>query len=350
MVAPTTVAQNTFEGGTSGVTLTTANGSVGGTNFDVVNLGSGGAIAFDNTKFMHGAMSMKVTQATSIVNFSWAGVAIPSALPNCVVQVYVWLPTAGPTVATQIIKGYSDTAATAPAWAIAISTSRQMVLLAPTATVYTSTALITGNQWVRFEVIAIASASLRAAAYAGDTTTPMVDSDVVSVPTIPSTQHLRLGIATSSSGYGPLWFDDPKIGSGTEFYGVATSGRPSTVVANPGGVVVVGGTGIAAVLADNLASSYVETAAGPAGASFTVGGFGALSPGTIVATHTESQAPGTPIIDCLFEVLSGPSTVVGSHTVALSTTVTDYTLTITNPTVTDWSDLRTRTTYTQRAA
>ena len=69
-----TTLLNSFEGGTSGTTITTGNsGGASGNAFDVINLGSGATLAFDAAQAAFGTLSCKTaTGASATSSAEWS--------------------------------------------------------------------------------------------------------------------------------------------------------------------------------------------------------------------------------------------------------------------------------------
>jgi len=85
---------NTFEGGSNGTTITTGNsGGASGDAFNLVNIGAGAAVIYDNTHTAHGGLAMKCSSGTSgsLAYVEWD----PSASSNFYGRFYIYIAANG---------------------------------------------------------------------------------------------------------------------------------------------------------------------------------------------------------------------------------------------------------------
>jgi hypothetical protein len=92
---------NSFEGGTNGTTISAANsGGNSGSAFNVVTIGTGGALTFSNTQAAHGSLSAEFVEPASAVTITvaWTTSLTGSSIPTVYFRAYVWyasLPSQG---------------------------------------------------------------------------------------------------------------------------------------------------------------------------------------------------------------------------------------------------------------
>lgn len=350
---PTVQFRNTAEGYTTDPTTVTTGNSGGGSGdaFDALNAGGGTIQAIAAAKF-HATRGYRMTRSgTSQMSVQRT---LAADVSDFVGKHYQYIPTQ-PGVDSVLFKGYSDTTATVTSWAVAISTTGKLKALAGSgsSTVYTSTDTVPPATWVRFEYEIVSGVSMRVIAYAGDSTTVLADTGVVSTSAVAATRTWRIGLLTSGTTTPATTdFDDITVGAGPGLYGLATIARPSSTVSNPGAFIATGGVSIDAVLADTETSestpaSWVESVSAPAGVQCTVGFSATILPtGGLTIDRWDSQDVVSPVIDSKLDILVDGS-VVGTNTVALTTTWTKTTFTIASVTG-DMSTLQGRYTDTTR--
>ncbi len=147
---------NTFEGGTQGVTITTANsGGVSGNAFDSVNIGTGGTCIYDNTHVHSGTLENEQALGATAGQVYVVWSTSLGSVTELYSRIYLYL-TANPGATAGKIEYISGAAAVF----LAISTTGKIGLInAASATVALSTNSITLNAWNRLEFHCIQNAT-----------------------------------------------------------------------------------------------------------------------------------------------------------------------------------------------
>jgi hypothetical protein len=203
-----TLLINSFEGGTSGVNISTANsGGLSGNAFDGIVLGAGGTLQYSNAQSAHGSISMlSQTVAANSTGVSWT--AQMGNQTQVWFQSYMFFPSL-PTGITQFFSALISGTGTAR---FNITTSGQMQIAGTASTFTTGTAAIPTNQWFRVNGYAIGSTTAGAAQV--NLFSPMdslkpIESDVVtSVNTGGQFQSYAFGPNVATANQGPLYMDD----------------------------------------------------------------------------------------------------------------------------------------------
>ena len=223
---------NSFEGGTNGTAITTANsGGASGNAFDNTFLGTGATITYDNTHIAHGnlafAAAAGATQAQAIVEWN---TSLGSGLAQVWFRIYIYL-TANPSAAfgPVVIKtGHGGTQCSR----VAISTAGVITFndAANTAQL-TFTNNVPLNQWFRLEGFTVASATvgqLEAKLFSSmDSTSPTeTQTSAANLNTGASIGEIQLGGGGAGLKSLTVWFDD--IGATDSGYlGPAVSAGPA---------------------------------------------------------------------------------------------------------------------------
>ncbi|MGB4759557.1 MAG: hypothetical protein WBP26_05895 [Candidatus Saccharimonadales bacterium] len=257
------IAANTAEGISSGTTVTTGNsGGSSGAAWDNVSIGGGGnTITADSSQKWHGAASYKFTQVSAQATLSWTTALTGSPLANTSMRCYFYISTM-PTVSTVIAKGFTDAAQTVNAWYVSLQTSGRILIADGSNTTRFispgSGPFYTTSTWYRLETSVVNGTSCRIALYAGDDTTALIDSGVITGFTTTSTVAARFGFATASSGIGTLWMDDMAIGTGG-LIGPADVALPPVANAGSDQSVVDGATVTLSGTANGSPNTYAWT-------------------------------------------------------------------------------------------
>lgn len=212
-----TVTQtNNAEGGSNGVTVTTGNsGGVSGNAFDVVNVGVGATVAFDNTRSAHGSLSYKIATGVTGVNadLDWSGSF--GIQPTEYFRYYLYF-TANPVTNHRIAEFY--TAGPNPAAGLVVQTTGVIYLSDATGTAQiTLTNVIPNNEWFRLEGYVTGSATvgqLSLSLYANMDSLVATESHTTgsALNTAGPISLIRIGPgAYNVANVGPFWIDD--IGS-----------------------------------------------------------------------------------------------------------------------------------------
>lgn len=157
-----TTLLNSFEGGTSGTTISTGNsGGASGNAFNSVTVGSGCTVAYSNTVAAHGALSAEFATPVSAANalVLWTTSLTGTSLPQVWVRGYVYLlalPTGGSTL--RIINTRSGSAICG---VLGITPAGKVVTLNSSGSPQTtSTTTVPVNQWFRLEGYVIGDPSV----------------------------------------------------------------------------------------------------------------------------------------------------------------------------------------------
>jgi hypothetical protein len=206
--------ENTFEGGTSGTTVSTSNSAApGDTQFTAIGSGTGTSIAFDNSTSAHGSLSAKVSTGSSVQasyaawNLSgsqlwFRGYFYFTAFPASSFRLVEW-------VATSTYCG-----------SVNVNSSGVIALDGSAGTdVLTTTNTIPLNQWFRLEGFLTGSATvgqLSVSLYeqVDGTTATETQTTAASVNTASaSITSVRFGINPGVASIGPFWMDDLALSS-----------------------------------------------------------------------------------------------------------------------------------------
>lgn len=350
---PTELFRNTAEGYSAsgtGVTAGSGGNSGGGSGdyWTVVNLGSSTIQALTGAA-MFGAYGYRLTRSGSTQQHLQVTLAADQS--DFVGQHWMRIPTQ-PSVDHVLFKGYSDTAATVTAWAVAISTAGKLKILeGPSSTPVgaAGTDTIPANTWLRCEYEIISATSARVVIYAGASNTVLADSGVRAAPSAGVTRTFRIGLLTTASSPASMDIDHVRLGAGPGLFALATTWRPTETVSNPGAFTAVGTGTLHGALGDveteAAPATYIESPAGPSGAQCTVGSSITILPtGGLTVECWHSQDLASPTIRTLHEVLLDGA-VIGSDTVDCTTTPTKRTWTISSASG-DMTTLRSRFTDT----
>lgn len=352
---PTVVFTNNAEGYSASPTTVTqgSGGNSGGGSgdyWDVVNLGSSTIQALTGAKFF-GTYGYRMTRSGSTQQHLQKTFA--SDISDFVGQHWQKIPTQ-PSADHVLFKAYTDTGAATTSWAVAITTTGKLKILAGSSStsVYTGTNTIPANTWLRFEYEMVSATNVRVIVYSLGSNTILDDSGLVTTALVGVTRTYRIGLLTTTSSPASIDVDQFTLGSGPGMFGLATSGRPSSTITNPDGFTATGAGSLHAALSDTEAggelspSSWVESPAGPTNDTFTVGFAATIMPnGGLTIDRWDSQDVASPTITSTLEILVDGS-VVGTNTITLSTTVTKTTFTIASVTG-DMSTLQARYTDNQ---
>ena len=229
----TGILVNTFEGGTSGTTLTQGvagnTGSTSGNYFDTVTIGGGATDAFDNTHAAHGTLSCKIATAGSAAVYNtWSASLTNTGIPQVWVRMYLYF-TANPSNTHRV---FSATAGSSVAAALQVTTSGTLRWTdAAASTIFTTTTAIPLNSWFRVEGFVTGSAG------AGQVSLSLYTTPDSVVPaeafTSAATQNtaglvtdVRYGVSAAVASVGPFWMDD---------IGLSTTGPLGPALAFPAG-------------------------------------------------------------------------------------------------------------------
>ena len=215
---------NTFEGGSNGVTLTAGAGGntagVSGSYFDVINIGAGGTLAFDNTHSAHGSLSCQVATAGSAAVYAQWAFAAPTSQsrsfspgPLLFWRMYLYF-TANPTNNHHIWQS-TAAAGTSPCSANITTAGKVTIANQSNGTIITSASTIPLNAWFRLEGMVYHHSTQGQVAFriytTPDSTTP--SEELWSTATNNTYQaggplNVRFGVGGAVASVGPYWMDD----------------------------------------------------------------------------------------------------------------------------------------------
>jgi hypothetical protein len=217
-VTPTggTLVSNSAEGGTSGTSVTVSNsGGASGNAFTVANKGSGASLIFSTAAADHGALGYSLTGASGNSTFmGWNGYTAPSMAIR-----FYYNP--GLTLPSSVIRLADIRNASATAARVELSASNQLFIQnSAGSTVTTFPHALQANTWYRIELtisVSSSAASINAAYYAGNSTTPVdpaYSATTGNTGTANITQ-VSIGSAATATWTGTSFFDDLAAQSGT---------------------------------------------------------------------------------------------------------------------------------------
>jgi hypothetical protein len=205
---------NSFEGGTSGVTLTPGNsGGASGNAFDATTITGTGVLAFDNTHAAHGSLALKAQAVTS------GDAAAANWTSSLGMHSQLWFReylyfTANPTANCRV---FSYLLAAANCATVSVNSAGQLVMLSSNAvTMFTFAAAIPLNQWFRiegtvFNAPATGQGTLRLYTSPDSVTPAESHTSAANFNTLGSGNAADFGIAFSAAILGPYWIDDVGI-------------------------------------------------------------------------------------------------------------------------------------------
>lgn len=225
------VVTNSFEGGTSGTTVTTGNsGGASGNAFDLVTIGSGATNAYDNTQAAHGGLSCKIATGASAVSSYNRWSTSLSVTNQYWIRMYLFF-TAIPTTLTRIMGFATSGGSPCATIAILASTGKVEILNASGSAIITTANAIPTNAWFRIEAMLIGSATvgqmqLKTFTTSADALTPNELLTSTALQNTGGTPGLfSFGQVTNVASIGPFWMDD--LGVSTYGY-LGPVGAPTT--------------------------------------------------------------------------------------------------------------------------
>jgi len=210
---PFALLVNTFDGGTSGNTLTTSpggnTGGASGNAFDQVVIGSGATDQFDSTHAAHGANSNKIATAGSAAVYNeWSGSLLPAT--QTWYRLYLYF-TANPTNQHRVFAAYSSGVVAA---SLQVTTGGNLQWKdAGGSTIFTGSTAIPLNAWFRVEGYVIGNASTGQVSLSlyttPDGTVPVeTQASAASQNTAGIITDVRYGVSAAVASVGPYWQDD----------------------------------------------------------------------------------------------------------------------------------------------
>lgn len=205
-----TTLTNSFEGGTSGTTISAANsGGASGNAFDTVSIGASATDIFSGTHAAHGVLACSLsTPASATTSFNQWSTSMGSQA-QVWFRIYLYL-TANPASSFQVFEPRS---AGSQAAAIIVQTSGTVkVSDASGGQITVTTTTIPVNQWFRIEGFVTGSASAGQTQLklftSPDSTIPAeTDTSTATHNTAGTLDTYRFGVAASIASIGPFWMD-----------------------------------------------------------------------------------------------------------------------------------------------
>ena len=262
----TGILVNTFEGGTSGTTLTQGiGGNTGGTSgnyFDTVTIGGGAADAFDNTHAAHGSLSCKIaTVASAAVYNTWSASLTNTGVSQVWVRMYLYF-TANPANAHRV---FAATAGSGVAAALQVMTTGALRWTdASGSAIVTTTTTIPLNAWFRVEGFVTGSATTGQVSLSLYTTPDsLVPAETFTSAATQNTAGLvtdvRYGVSAAVASVGPFWMDD---------IGISATGPLGPSLAFPAGAASSIACGQAGILPGTAATALFTAPPGLCSVTF----------------------------------------------------------------------------------
>ncbi len=291
-----------FEGGTNGAALATGQAGAGETAWSSVSV-LAGTLTYDTTQEMRGTLAAKLVAGNSNAYAQWTLTAhrqgawrhyVYSSAAPAANTAHVWFGNSANAVVLQISRNAAGTIKVARSSGVAL---------------WTSTATLPLNQWVRLELAynvhptTSSLTQLSFAAYLGDSTTPITGLHTggwitVDPTTTTEIDRVRLGKYDTAANSDTLWMDDAAHSdTATGLLGPT----PTAAAARPGHGM---GLGLAAmVVAGAVAGAGIGAGAGHGPrVTATAGVAASVEPGHAagsvilpVVSGTVTATPGGPI-------------------------------------------------------
>ena len=214
---------NTAEGGSNGVTVSTANsGGTSGTAWDSVSVGTG--LTYDTATKMHGGVGYAFAAPANVIeSLQWT--TSLGSQTDIYWRMYMFR-SATPLEQQRIVR-FFNTAGGTEGGRISWHTDGKLysfdsTLAVPGASSFT----LTANQWLRFEGRILASATvgiIEVKAYVGDNTSAIGTYTRTNVNTLTTIGEIRFGNAVAATP-GAFWMDDFTVVT-TGYPGPATSSQ-----------------------------------------------------------------------------------------------------------------------------
>lgn len=242
---------NSFEQGTSGTNITTANSGNPSAPFDITAAGSGATLAYDNAHAAHGSLAAKSQTTTGVTN-AWAGwsTSFPSWTATVYFRAYFYW-TANPASNVDLI-AFQDSSGSL-CGKFRLTAGGKITLLDATQSNHgTSTNTVPLNAWFRMDGFLTGSATagqLQVSIYTGsggDSTTALetvTSPATLGTNTVPGQVHYGHA-ATGQANIGPFWWDDVALSDSGTLIGWADylSAAGDTGSGTDGGTGPSGGT------------------------------------------------------------------------------------------------------------
>lgn len=204
---------NNAEGGTNGTTVTTGNsGGASGNAFDVISMGAGTTLAFDNAQIMHGALAYKVATGSTVTTALEEWTSSGGTQTTIFYRIYCYVPPG--ELATAAWRPFAARATGGHAGSLLFQTNGTVQLSIGTgfSAVQTFGTPCPIGQWFRVEGYILGDASVGAIMGAlfltPDGRVPVEVKTSVGQNTTGVLNNYFFGQNNSSANSGPFWFDD----------------------------------------------------------------------------------------------------------------------------------------------
>ena len=211
-----TLFTNNAEGGTPGVTVSTANsGGASGNAFTTVSRGTGASLIYSSAAAAHGSLGFSITGTSGTATFvGWSGLSATSLAT----RLYYNTGSVDPSALIRLldIRNASGTAAR-----IELSTGNQLFVQNNAGvTVDTFPTALKPNTWYRIELaisISAGAATINCAYYLDDATTPVDNAYATSAGNTGSASiaQVSFGSAANATWTGTSYFDDLAVQTAT---------------------------------------------------------------------------------------------------------------------------------------
>lgn len=229
-----TTLLNSFEGGTSGTTISTGNsGGASGSAFDVVTIGGTSAVAYSNAQAAHGALSGKFTVASGVSNISSIAWSTSMGTQTQIwYRMYLYFTSAPASFGLwRALQGASLCAGI-----VLVTDGTIQGRSSSNATVFTTASSYPLNQWFRLEGFVTGSASvgqmqLKLFGSPNGTIPTETQTTAANLNTLGSPNTYQYGVLTSDAA--TFWMDDLGLSSAGYIGPVKTPGGTSRTTIVP---------------------------------------------------------------------------------------------------------------------
>lgn len=235
---PALLLLNNFDGGTNGVTITTANsGGASGNAFTAVAIGATDTLTFSNTTYATGSLSAQIVNGATnnTSNFFWTTkvVGLQPKLWFRICCYFTALPTGTPARVFEFFTFFANK----QVGALEINLNGTITLKSSSPTITTSVSTIPLNQWFRIEGWFVASLNAGQASVSlfatPESQVPIeTNTSAANVNTSGSIQSAAFGYLTNTANF-TYYLDSVGISNigylgPTSYIGQASSGMPGT--------------------------------------------------------------------------------------------------------------------------
>lgn len=213
---------NSFEGGTNGTAVTTANsGGASGTAFAAATSG----LSFSNVRAHASTLSCTFTSSAATSYAAW----YPGAATNMQARGYFWLDQANAGGEFHLIGIYEANGNSVMIFRLTASNVLRLYKnIAPTSNTWAPTTTMPIGQWVRAELLVeqgttTSNGRARVGIFADNSTTPLAESGWVTGLNLGvgtnTMAHIRFGKMGAGSNATGVYMDDLEIRTGSDYTG-----------------------------------------------------------------------------------------------------------------------------------